>query len=149
MLKKWMKATVLTAALSLALAAPAFALPKNLDVYEPGNDLETTAPFNNQNVILSWIQPGGDLDYWRFVSPKTGLQEFDFFPPNGKNYAIGVYEINSGNPIAYSQSYGNYTSIFANLQVGKTYKILVFSADGSSDENTQYIIASPYLFPIS
>lgn len=147
MLKNWIKATALTAALSLALAAPAFALPKSLDVYEPGNDLETTAPFISKNVTTSWIQPS-DFDFWRFVSPKTGVQEFDFFPPYGKNYAIGVYEINSSTPIAYSQSYGNSVSIFANLEVGKTYKILVFSVDSSYDEDIQYIIATPYLFPI-
>lgn len=148
MLKKFLKLSALALVLSTLFATSVFAVPANQDATEPGNNAESTTYFFSQNVLQSWIQYSSDLDFWKFVAPKTvSNQEIWILPPSGKNYAVGIYDVGSGSPLAFKQSNGNLVSIYANLVAGRTYTILVLPADGTYDINNTYYLGFPNLFP--
>ncbi|GBG06340.1 hypothetical protein PAT3040_00865 [Paenibacillus agaridevorans] len=149
MLKKFLKTSLLTIALTLTVTSAVSAVPIDQDITEPNNNTPITTYEYSQNVFTSWIQTSGDVDYWNFVSPKTGLQEIWLLPPSGTTYFLGVYEYPGGTPLAYTIADANNgtSSVYVNLQAGKKYTVLVMSQLGTYDENNPYYIGHPLLFP--
>ncbi|MCZ8519639.1 MULTISPECIES: hypothetical protein [Paenibacillus] len=147
MLKKIARLAGIALMGSALFISSASAMPASSDPFEPVNNSYTTTYQFSQNTWTSYIQYSNDFDYMNFVSPKTGSQEVWLIPPYGKNYAIGIYEYGSGTPVAYKQSYGNYTTMTANLVAGHKYSVLVFPVDGSYDTEASYIFGFPLLFP--
>ncbi|WP_426446020.1 hypothetical protein ACP26L_20875 [Paenibacillus sp. S-38] len=147
MFKKLGKLSAIAMMASALFISSASAMPIEQDILEPANNSYTTTYQFTQNTWTSYIQTGSDFDYMNFVAPKTVNQEVWLLPPYGKNYAIGIYEYGSGTPIAYKQSYGNYTTMNASLVAGRKYTVLVFPVDGSYDTSNPYYIGFPVLFP--
>lgn len=149
MLKKRFKTAILSAALMLTVTSATSAMPASQDPTEPNNNYYGISYEYSQNVLTSFIQSSNDLDYWNFVSPKTGLQEFGLLPTNGKEYYFGLYEYGSGTPLFWTSANGlnGTTSAFANLVAAKKYSVLVMSKNGSYDVDNPYYIGTPVLFP--
>ncbi|WP_338553089.1 hypothetical protein [Paenibacillus sp. KS-LC4] len=149
MLKKFLKTSLLTIALTLTVSSAVSAMPIDQDITEPNNNTPLTTYQYSQNVFTSWIQSSTDADFWNFISPKTGLQEIWLLPPAGTTYLFAVYDYPGGTPLAftYANSANGISSLYVNLQTGKKYTVLVMSLNGTYDENNPYYIGHPLLFP--
>lgn len=149
-MKKRFRIAILTLALMLTAATAASAMPIDQDPTEPANNTPSSTYNYSQNLFPSHIQTPGDVDFWNFVSPKTGVQEIWILPPPGTTYRFGVYQYGAGSPMAWITASGNTgpTSVYVPLAAGQKYTLLIMSYDGTYSDTQPYYIGHPYLFPV-
>ncbi|MHA7965753.1 hypothetical protein ACX93W_16635 [Paenibacillus sp. CAU 1782] len=148
-MKKRFKIVVLMLTMLLTFSTVVSAIPIDVDPTEPGNNTPITTYQYSQNVYISWIQTPTDVDFWNFVSPKTGFQEIWLLPPAGTTYRFGVYEYGASSPMTWVVASGSTgpTSVFVPLVAGNKYTVLIMPYDGTFSDTNPYYIGHPYLFP--
>lgn len=148
-MKKKLKLIILMLTMLLTFSTSVSAVPLASDPTEPANNSPTTTYWYSQNVFTSWIQSPNDIDFWNFISPKTGYQELWILPPPGTTYGFGIYEYGASTPLQYVIASGSVgiSSIYVPLVAGQAYTVMVLPFNGTYDDVTPYYIGHPVLFP--
>ncbi|NDI37237.1 hypothetical protein EPK97_21295 [Chengkuizengella sediminis] len=105
--------------------------------YEPNEDFNSAFPIIYQSSYSTTINSDVDVDFYKYIPQKTGIDYVSLIVPQNTNYDVYIYDADMNYMTAGNEE------VYYFVESNQTYYIKIISTDGSFSEEAYSFTVSP------